>query len=209
VKMKKIFLLAAILFGATLLAGSMNPFISFGFRGGMEYFLKQGDPSDYVAGINPFPVVPAHTKYFFGASIEFRISSRLAVEIGGEANQSSSITLIDPSDLDELTYNTASVMHFQGAIKYYFKRSRLSPYLLAGGAIDVFPDHGDWTKMTKKGYTVLLIGDHDEIMQAQVGAGIKYFLSRTFAVQAEARYFHFLKDPGGFVQLSGVILVCF
>ncbi|WP_304511815.1 hypothetical protein [Desulfobacula sp.] len=69
---------------------------------GLNYIFEYGSEADYMAMGNDFPVTSSHNTPTFGISYTRFFSKKIGFEVDFRYLLSSKVTLIDPSDNDEI-----------------------------------------------------------------------------------------------------------
>lgn len=204
--MKKRLLINILIFILALpvSAGDYRSSFSLFINGGATYIQKTGSQSDYIPGINSFPVVPAHYDNSYGGLISIKLFLNMRFELGGNYNQGKKVTLIDPGDQDELTYMTLNFFNVFLSVSYNFTSSRIMPFVFLGGGANFTEEGFAKEANTKYGYGVLL-EKVPKSMSSLIhgGAGIKIFLIKGIALRLEGRYIYLIKDKEKLMQLVG------
>ena len=119
-KKKLLIIIFIFAFCFPVLAETYESSYSIYLNGGKTYRGKDGNESDYVPGVNSFPVVPAHSNLIFGASFQIKLYRSFDLELGVKNTFSKTVTLVDPGDNDELSYQTLS--YYQTYLSLTLKR---------------------------------------------------------------------------------------
>jgi hypothetical protein len=156
--------------------------------GGPNYHFFYGTESEYEAGVNDFPVTPAHTPLFFGVSY-----ARLGRMIGGELEvrwtTASNVVLRDPADGDSLEVKAGP--HLSLLVNFLLRpwRGKFQPFVLAGGGLDIlFSKDAEYT--TAYGYPISIPApDLKNRTDAEFHAGAGFFIyfGRIWGLRIEGR----------------------
>jgi hypothetical protein len=165
------------------------------FYGGMTRVMAYGSEKDYVSGSNDFPTTPAHTSAFFGAALDYSLTSRLGIELRGEYALAANMTLVDPSDQDTTTIPSAKHMSFSLDVLWALGAGRLDPYLIAGGGIDKMSAVSS-SSMTTQGYEATFSPPARTLdFFLNAGAGLRWNMMSSLGLFLEARYRYLFASP--------------
>jgi len=169
--------------------------LSFSVLGGMNYVLEYGSESEYELGENDFPVTPAHMPLCFGVSVGYSLFKGLGLEADFRCHLSSSITLEDPSDGDEITFDTSKHYSLIGNIIYRFFIGSFQPYVLAGAGIDTLTGVEEQTLTSELGYMITLVPPEKKTdFVINVGGGGVLMFTPILGLRVDARYVYIPKS---------------
>jgi opacity protein-like surface antigen len=176
---------------------------------GMNHVFEYGSNDDYVLGENDFPVTPAHTPPNFGASFAFYIEENIALELDWRYTLSSKLTLLDPSDQDEVEIDSSKRYTITANILYRFLRGNVKPYIVVGGGMDKILAKNQ-TYTTKYGFEVDFLAPGKTIdFLANIGTGVQFFVSPNVGIRLDLRYVMIFADPDNLSGLNGVAGIFF
>ncbi len=163
---------------------------------GANYVLKYGSEKDYEPFANDFPVTPAHITPSFGISYTRYFSRKIGAELDIRYHHSSRITLVDPSDKDEVKINSSKHIGITGNFIYQFSGEKFRPYLLIGAGADSLVGVKNQTVESSLGYIVTIEAPEKKVdFTANAGAGVKYLISSKFGLRADLRYIVITTSP--------------
>jgi hypothetical protein len=156
--------------------------------GGVNQVFPYGSADDYAAGVNDFPITPAHMPVNLGASLLLNLSDRLGVELRGEYVLGSGLTLTDPSDQDSVAITSSKRMAVSANLIWTISRKKLELYLALGGGVDkMLAKEGIYT--SAKGYKVVFdLPEKAESLFANAGAGLRIPLTVSLGACLDIRY---------------------
>ncbi len=165
--------------------------------GGFHHHYAYGSVEDYAAGINNFPVMPAHSPANFGAAFAYFFTSWLGVEYDMRLSQRTDVTLTDPLDGDNLTIQTPK--HASMTLSFLLQplSGRISPYVLLGGGVDRIIVE-DEKYISEFGYEIAMPAPPEDKrvdVLAQVGAGVSVKVFKFFGIRGDVRYMFVFDDP--------------
>ncbi len=172
---------------------------------GMNHVLQYGSEGDYILGENDFPVTPAHTPPNFGAAFAIYLKDNIALELGWRYTLSSKVTLVDPSDQDEVEIDSSKHHTITLNFIYRFLKGNVKPYLILGGGLDKILAKDEFYT-TKYGFEVDFLAPEKSIDPlANIGAGIQLLASPNFGIRLDLRYVMIFAEPDSISSLNGVI----
>ena len=171
---------------------------------GMNHVSQYGSVNDYVLGENDFPVTPAHTPPNFGAVFALYLKDNIALELDWRYTLSSKLTLVDPSDQDEVEIDSSKHHTITLNFVYRFLKGNVKPYIVLGGGLDKILAK-DNTYTTKYGFEVDFLAPEKTVDPlANIGAGVQFFISPNFGIRFDVRYVMIFTDPDSISSLNGV-----
>ncbi len=174
--------------------------------GGLSYIFEYGSEADYAVMGNDFPVTPSHNSVTFGLSYVRFFSKKIGFEVDFRYLLSSKVTLIDPSDNDEIELDSSKHWALTGNFIYQLSSGKLRPYLLVGAGIDSLADVKDQTIESKLGYTVTIEAPEKKIdFTANAGVGFQYFISSNFGLRVDVRYVLITSSPDKINSINSVV----
>ncbi len=196
--MKKIALVVLLLAACTAGFGQeRSDRVQISAFGGIHHHFNYGTVEDYTAGINNFPVMPAHSPVNFGAAFAYFFTPWLGLEYDMRLSQRTDVTLTDPSDNDTLTIQTPKHASMTLSLLLQPISGRISPYLLVGGGVDRIIVE-DENYISEFGYEISMPAppeDERVDMLAQIGAGISLKVLKSFGFRGDVRYMFVFDDP--------------
>lgn len=176
---------------------------------GMNHVFEYGAEEDYALGENDFPVTPAHTPPNFGAAFALSIKDNIALELDWRFTLSSKVTLLDPSDQDEVEINSSKHHTLTLNFIYRFLLGRIEPFLVVGGGLDKILA-GDKRHITKYGFEVdFLAPERTFDPMANFGAGVRFFLRPNIAIRLDLRYMMIFAKSDTLGTLNGTAGIFF
>jgi len=176
---------------------------------GMNHVFEYGAEEDYILGENDFPVTPAHTPPNFGAAFALYIKDNIVLELDWRYTLSSKVTLLDPSDQDEVEIDSSKHHALTLNFIYRFLRGNIEPYIVVGGGLDKFLAK-DKTYITKYDFEVDLLAPEKTIDPiANFGAGVQFFVRPNIGIRLDLRYVMIFAEPDTLSGLNGVAGVTF
>jgi outer membrane beta-barrel protein len=177
--------------------------------GGLNHVFEYGSENDYALGQNDFPVTPSHTPPVLGASLAYRFTERLGLELDWRYVLSSKVTLEDPSDQDTVEIDSSKHYSLTLNLLYQLMSGKLRPYVLAGGGFDKLQAK-DAEYTSEYGFEITLEAPEKTLDAVfNFGAGLNYFLSESMALKLDVRYVMIFADPNNVNNLSTVVGVVF
>jgi outer membrane protein W len=171
---------------------------------GMNHVFEYGSEGDYILGENDFPVTPAHTPPNFGAAFALYLKDNIGLEIDWRYTLSSKVTLVDPSDQDEVEIDSSKHHTITLNFVYRFLKGNVKPYIVLGGGIDKILAK-DQTYVTTYGFEVDFLAPEKTIDPlANIGAGVQFFVSPNFVIRFDLRYVMIFAEPDSISSLNGV-----
>ena len=197
-----------ILFGFIFIILLMRPAMAEKYQVslfvGMNHVPQYGSADDYVLGENDFPVTPAHTPPNFGALFALNLKDNIALELDWRYTLSSKLTLVDPSDQDEVEIDSSKHHTITLNFIYRFLKGNVKPYIVVGGGLDKILAN-DQTYLTKYGFEVDFLAPEKTIDPlANIGAGVQFFVSPNFGIRFDLRYVMIFTEPDSISSLNGV-----
>jgi len=196
------FLLCGLL--AAGLDGAETRSFQLAVFGGLHHQAAYGSDQDYIQGENDFPVTPAHTSGMVGFGLTYFFTPHLGLAYDGRFIRSARVTSRDPSDGDELTFETNR--HFAMTLELVLELplGRLRPYLAVGGGLDRIEARGE-RLTTALGHEIIIedpteSGLLDPVLQA--GGGLRLFLFKGLGLSVDGRYVVVLDRPSSLRGLS-------
>lgn len=176
---------------------------------GMNHVFEYGSENDYVLGENDFPVTPSHTPPNFGAAFALFIKDNIALELDWRYTLSSKVTLLDPSDQDEVEIDTSKHHTITLNFIYRFLRGNIRPYIVVGGGLDKLLAK-DQMYITKYGFEVDFLAPEKTVDPiANFGAGMQLFVSPNIGIRLDLRYVMIFAEPDSISGLNGVAGITF
>lgn len=176
---------------------------------GMNHVFPYGSEDDYILGENDFPVTPAHTPPNLGASFAFYLKKNIALELDWRYTLSSTLTLVDPSDQDEVDIDSTKRHTITLNFIFRFLQGSVRPYIVLGGGLDKILAK-DQTYTTKYGFEVdFLAPDKTIDPLANLGAGVQFFVSPNIGIRLDLRYVMIFAEPDNLSGLNGVAGISF
>jgi outer membrane protein W len=176
---------------------------------GMNNVFEYGSEEDYVLGENDFPVTPTHAPLNFGAAFALYLNDYIALELDWRYTLSSKVTLVDPSDQDEVDIDSSQHHTITLNFIYRFLQGSVKPYVVLGGGLDKLLAK-DETYTTTYGFEVdFLAPDKTIDPVANVGAGMLFSLSPNLGIRLDLRYVMIFADPDTLSSLNGVAGITF
>jgi hypothetical protein len=114
------------------------------------------------------------------------------------------VTLVDPSDQDEVEIDSSKHHTITLNFVYRFLKGNVKPYIVVGGGLDkiLAKDH---TYITKYGFEVDFLAPEKTIDPlANIGAGVQFFVSPNFGIRFDLRYVMIFAEPDSIGSLNGV-----
>ncbi|MGB2908434.1 MAG: outer membrane beta-barrel protein [Candidatus Aminicenantaceae bacterium] len=196
--MKNTALVVLLLAAATAGFGQERPDrVQITAFGGIHHHYEYGTLEDYAAGINNFPVLPAHSPANFGAAFAYFFTPWLGLEYDMRLSQRTEVMLTDPSDKDNLTIQTPKHASMTLSLLLQPVSGRISPYVLVGGGVDRIIVE-DENYISKFGYEISMPAppeDEKVDVLAQVGVGISLKVFKSFGIRGDVRYMFVFDDP--------------
>ena len=197
-----------ILFGFVsvilLLQPAMAEKYQLSLFGGMNHVFQYGTEGDYILGENDFPVTPAHTPPNFGVAFALYLKDNIALELDWRYTLSSQVTLMDPSDQDEVEIDSSKHHTITLNFIYRFLKGTVKPYIVVGGGLDKILAN-DQTYLTKYGFEVDFLAPEKTIDPlANIGAGVQFFVSPNLGIRFDLRYVMIFTEPDSISSLNGV-----
>ena len=176
---------------------------------GMNNVFEYGSEEDYVLGENDFPVTPTHAPLNFGAAFALYLNDYIALELDWRFTLSSKVTLVDPSDQDEVDIDSSQHHTITLNFIYRFLQGSVKPYVVLGGGLDKLIAK-DETYTTAYGFEVdFLAPDKTIDPVANVGAGMLFSLSPNLGIRLDLRYVMIFADPDMLSSLNRVAGITF
>ena len=202
-----------ILFGFISLILLIQPALANKYQislfAGMNRVFEYGSEEDYVLGENDFPVTPAHTPLNLGAAFALYLSDNIALELDWRYTLSSKVTLVDPSDQDEVEIDSSPHHTITLNFIYQFLQGNVKPYVVLGGGLDKLSAK-DETYTTVYGFEVdFLAPDKTLDPLANVGAGVLFSLGPSAGIRLDLRYVMIFADPDMLSSLNGCVGIAF
>jgi len=171
---------------------------------GMNHVFPYGSEDDYVLGENDFPVTPAHTPPNLGASFALYLKDYIALELDWRFTLSSKLTLVDPSDQDEVDIDSSKRHTLTLNFIYRFLQGNIRPYIVVGGGLDKIMAK-DQTYTTKYGFEVDFLAPEKTVDPlANIGAGVLFFVRPNIGIRLDLRYVMIFAEPDNLSGLNGV-----
>jgi len=171
---------------------------------GMNHVFPYGSEDDYVLGENDFPVTPAHTPPNLGASFALYLKDNIALELDWRFTLSSKLTLIDPSDQDEVEIDSSKRHTLTLNFIYRFLHGDVRPYIVVGGGLDKIMAK-DQTYTTKYGFEVDFLAPEKTVDPlANIGVGVLFFVRPNIGIRLDLRYVMIFAEPDNLSGLNGV-----
>ena len=171
---------------------------------GMNHIFPYGSEADYVLGENDFPMTPSHTPPNLGASFALYLKDNIALELDWRYTLSSELTLVDPSDQDEVEIDSTKRHTITLNFVYRFLQGNLRPYIILGVGLDKILAK-DQTSTTKYGFEVdFLAPDKTIDPLANIGAGVQFFVRPNIGIRLDLRYVMIFSEPDNLSGLNGV-----
>ncbi|UCE39869.1 MAG: hypothetical protein JSV17_10305 [Candidatus Aminicenantes bacterium] len=176
---------------------------------GMNHVFQYGSEEDYVLGENDFPVTPAHTPPNLGASFALYLKDNIALELDWRYTLSSKLTLVDPSDQDEVEIDSSKRHTITLNFIFQFLQGNIKPYIVVGGGLDKILAK-DQTHVTSYGFEVdFLAPDKTIDPLANIGAGVQFFIRPNIGIRLDVRYVMIFAEPDNLSGLNGVAGISF
>jgi len=176
---------------------------------GMNHVFQYGSEGDYVLGENDFPVTPAHTPPNLGASLALYLKDNIALELDWRYTLSSKLTLVDPSDQDEVEIDSSKRHSITLNFIYRFLQGNVKPYIVVGGGLDKTLAK-DQTYTTQYGFEVDFLAPDKTIDPiANIGAGVQFFVRPNIVIRLDLRYVMIFARPDNLSGLNGVAGISF
>jgi hypothetical protein len=146
-----------------------------------------GSDSDYVPGVNDFPVTPSHSEYGGGLGFMFDLSDSIAFKIEGEYLLGADVEKVDPSDGETYTYKTYDNVNVIGSLVLKFG-DETQFFVSGGGGINILLPYADKEETGSLG-SIIIVEAPDTTMNpmAAVGAGV-IFNTGSMIVKIEGQY---------------------
>jgi outer membrane protein W len=198
-----------ILFGIISIILLIQPALADKYQislfGGMNHVFQYGSEEDYVLGENDFPVTPSHTPLNFGAAFALYLSNNIALELDWRYTMSSKVTLVDPSDQDEVDIDSSQHHTITLNFIYRFLQGNVKPYVVLGGGLDKLLAK-DETYTTTYGFEVdFLAPDKTIDPVANIGAGMLFSFGSNLGIRLDLRYVMIFADPDMLSSVNGVV----
>ncbi len=202
-----------ILFGVISIILLMQPALAEKYQislfVGMNHVFQYGSEGDYVFSENDFPVTPAHTPPNLGASFALYLKDNIALELDWRYTLSSKLTLVDPSDQDEVEIDSSKRHTITLNFIYRFLQGNVKPYIVVGGGLDKILAK-DQTYITQYGFEVdFLAPDKTIDPVANIGAGVQFFFRPNIGIRLDLRYVMIFAEPDNLSGLNGVAGISF
>ncbi len=165
--------------------------------GGIHHHFEYGTIEDYAAGVNNFPVMPAHSPVNFGAAFAYFFTPWLGLEYDMRLSQRTGVTLTDPSDKDTLSIQTPKHASMTLSLLLQPISGKVSPYVLVGGGVDRIIVE-DENYISEYGYEISMPAppeDERVDILVQIGAGISLKVLRSFGFRGDIRYMFVFDEP--------------
>lgn len=176
---------------------------------GTNHVFEYGSENDYALGENDFPVTPAHAPPNFGAAFALSIKDNIALELDWRFTLSSKVTLLDPSDQDEVEIDSSKHHTLTLNFIYRFLLGRIEPYLVVGGGLDKILAK-DKKHITKYGFEVDFLAPERTLDPvANFGAGVRFFVRSNIAIRLDLRYMMIFTEPDTLGSLNGTAGILF
>jgi hypothetical protein len=155
----------------------------FCLHGGLNLFAINGTDSDYVAGINDFPTIPAYQSQAFGLGFSVFTSRSFAVGLDFRYGLSVQIDLRDPSDGETITVDTPNNLSaIFNLYKYFDLSRRLGVVVSLGGGVENL-DAEEKEYLSSLGSRIIIAGPEKAISPlASGGIGLQAMLNRSLGI---------------------------
>ncbi len=203
----------AILFGFITIVLIMQPALAQKFQvsllAGMNHVFQYGSEEDYILGENDFPVTPAHTPPNFGIAFGLNLTNDISLELDWRLTLSSKVTLVDPSDQDEVEIDSSNHHTITLNLVYQFLKGNVRPYIVVGGGLDKIVAK-DKTYITKYDFEVDFLAPEKTIDPvANFGAGTQFFVRPNLGIRLGLRYVMIFAKSETLSSLNGILGISF
>lgn len=146
-----------------------------------------GTDSDYVPGINDFPVTPSHSEYGGGLGFMFDLSDNIAIKIEGDYLLGADVVKEDPSDGETYTYKTYDNVNVIGSLVLKFG-DETQFFVSGGGGFNILMPYADKEETGSLGSIIVIEAPETTTnLMAAVGAGV-IFNTGNMIVKIEGQY---------------------
>lgn len=146
-----------------------------------------GSDSDYVPGVNDFPVTPSHNEYGGGLGFMFDLSDNIAIKIEGEYLLGADVVKEDPSDGETYTYKTYDNVNVIGSLVIKFG-AETQFFVSGGGGVNILMPYDNKEETGSLGSVIIIEApDKTTNPMAAVGAGV-IFNTGGMIVKIEGQY---------------------
>jgi len=146
-----------------------------------------GSDSDYVPGINDFPVTPSHNEYGGGLGFMFDLSDNIAIKIEGDYLLGTEVVKEDPSDGETYTYKTYDNVNVIGSLVLKFG-DETQFFVSGGGGFNILMPYADKEETGSLGSIIVIEAPETTTnLMAAVGAGV-IFNTGNMIVKIEGQY---------------------
>ncbi len=203
--MKNLIRLTLIFFfiSVFLSAETDNPFLSLNFNLGFSFIGQRGNNSEYISSVNPFPLTPSHSVTSVGGNINLRLRKKLILGLNMEYSMNKKLSLIDPSDQDELVVDSIDFYNFFIDLKYMFSLFNLNSFISFGAGNNITKGCDETWATTKKGYKIFLPEIDSRTSPIMViTAGIIFPLSDTLNIFTDASSYYLINEKISMFRIS-------
>jgi hypothetical protein len=198
---KNIFICVVVLAVMVLAPGDLsakNSFkkTQFTLCGGLNMFRVNGADSDYLTGINDFPVTPAYNAPAFGIGLTFFISPSFAVGFDVRYGFSAKVDLRDPSDGETIQADAPKNLIAEINLFQHFNLSKQMQLFISLGGGGEYRMVEEKEYMSNLGNKIIISAPAKPISPlAAAGIGLQYMFSNALGINLECRVTYIIRDP--------------
>ncbi len=133
-----------------------KPVLLLSYQMGITAIPQVGDETEYLQGINSFPVIPSHTVKTVSSEVSLRIYKNFHIAFTLDYSMNTKLRVTDPSDGDSFVFETLSFYNYYLNFRYRIKLFGLKTYFSIGAGKNYTNGAKEENIRTEKGYTVLL-----------------------------------------------------
>jgi len=200
--------LVVLMLAAIDLAAAGKKKTSISLLGGLNMFAAIGSDSDYVAGVNDFPVIPSYQAPVLGLRLSFSASRRLAWGLDIRYGLSGTVDRRDPSDNETVSVDTPQNLTALIVVQSFLDLTdQLALIISLGGG-------GEYRLAEEKVFTSSLgnkiyVGKPEKPFSPLLagGLGLQYMFGDSFGLVAEGRVAYAVRKPAQMVITPALGLV--
>ncbi len=133
-----------------------RPLLFLSYQMGITSIPQVGDETEYIHGINSFPIIPSHTDKTVSGEVSLRIYKKFHVAFTLDYSMNTKLRVTDPYDGDSFVFDTLSFYNYYLNFRYRTKLLGLKTYFSIGAGKNYTNGAKEESITTEKGYTVLL-----------------------------------------------------
>ena len=155
---------------------------------GLNRFSADGADSDYMAGTNDFPVIPAYQSPAFGISCAFFTSRSFAVGVDLSYGLSTSVDLRDPADGETIQADTPKNLLAVFNLFQYFDLSRQMRLFVSLGGGAEYRIAEDREYQSDLGSRIIISAPAKPLSAlVAIGMGMQYMFSAALGINLECQ----------------------